>query len=80
MEEVSGSTTENVSKFDIGGLVELGGKYKLSNRCFLFSSVELESSFISVTNEEYFREESIKHYGININIGLKYVLHKKNWL
>jgi hypothetical protein len=77
VEEVSGSTTESVSKFDIGGLIELGGKYKLSNWCFLFSSVELESSFISISNEEYFREESIKHYGINIKVGLKYALLNK---
>ncbi len=77
MEEISGSTTGIVSKFDIVGLVELGGRYKLSDSWFLFSSLGLESSFISVSNEEYFREESIKHYGINIKLGLKYALLNK---
>ena len=77
MEEVSVSTTESVSKFDIGGMVELGGKYQLSKSWYIFTSVELESSFISITNEDYFKEESIKHYGINLRLGLKYALLNK---
>ena len=46
--------TDNVTKFDFGGLIEIGMSYKFQERFLLFTSFTYQQSFISITNENYF--------------------------
>lgn len=63
-----------VNKFDIGGLVEIGGGYKFNGRYWLFTSFSYQHSVTSITNSDYFANSKIRHYGMTLNIGLKCAL------
>ncbi|MCJ8290749.1 MAG: PorT family protein [Crocinitomicaceae bacterium] len=65
---------EYVDKFDLGGLLEIGGSYKFKERFLLFSSLTYQQSFTSITNDNYFSDWSIKHNGMTLSVGLKYAL------
>jgi hypothetical protein len=69
--------TNRVSKFDFAGLVEIGGGYKFKGRYWLFTSFSYQHSFTSITNSDYFANSKIKHYGMTLNLGLKYALTKE---
>ena len=68
--------TNEVTKFDLAGLLEIGGGYKFKNGYWLFSSIGYQQSFTTITNSEYFAGSKIKHNGIIFTIGLKYALTK----
>jgi hypothetical protein len=72
--------TYNISKglnqFDIGGFVEVGGGYKFHDRYWLFTSFSYQHSISSFPNPEYTPVKELRHYGMTINIGLKYNLTK----
>ena len=68
--------TNEVTKFDLAGLFEIGGGYKFKNGYWLFSSIGYQQSFTTITNSEYFANSKIRHNGINFTIGLKYALTK----
>lgn len=68
--------TDRVNKFDIGGLVEIGGGYKFKGRYWLFTSFSYQHSFTSITNAEYLTNSKIRHYGFTLNLGLKCALTK----
>ena len=68
--------TDKVTKFDFGGLIEIGGSYKFKERFFLFTSFAYQQSFTTITNEDYFSNGKAKHYGMTLSIGLKYALKK----
>ena len=61
----------SVNKFDIGGLVEIGGAFKLMDRYYLSTSLAYMQSFTSITNSNYFSNSEIRHHGIMLNLGLK---------
>ena len=67
----------NVSKFDFGGLLELGVGYSLKNRIELFSSLTGRKSLTTFSSSDYFQNSKIRHYGFSLMIGLKYRLKDK---
>ena len=66
------SITENAKKFDLGGLLEIGGGYKFG-RYWLYSSVSYQHSFINVENYSIFNNPTLL-YGFKLNLGFKYAL------
>jgi hypothetical protein len=69
--------TDQVTKFDFGGLIEIGGSYQFKERFEIFSSFAYLQSFTTITNSDYFSGHKIKHYGMTMSIGLKYILNKE---
>ena len=68
--------TNNVTKFDLAGLLEIGGGYKFKKGYWLYSSIGYQQSFTTFSNSEYFANSKIRHNGINLTVGLKYALTK----
>ncbi len=68
---------DKVSKFDLGGLIELGADYGVYNNLELFTSVTFRQSLTTFSNSEYFSESKMRHYGFAFSFGLKYNLKKK---
>ena len=68
--------TNEVTKFDLAGLFEIGGGYKFKTGYWLFSSIGYQQSFTTITNSEYFANNKIRHNGIIFTVGLKYALRK----
>lgn len=66
-----------VSKFDFGGLLEVGVGYSLKNRIELFSSLTGRKSLTTFSNSDYFRDSKMRHYGFSLAVGLKYRLDDK---
>ena len=64
-----------VSKFDFGGLVELGVGYSLKNGIELFSSLTGRKSLTTFSNSNYFQDSKVRHFGFSLMVGLKYRLH-----
>lgn len=71
------NVTDKVSKFDFSGIAELGGGYKFKDRFWLYTSIGYQHSFTTITNSDYFANSKIKHYGMTLTVGLKYVLTKE---
>jgi hypothetical protein len=72
--EETNEVTDIVKKLDFGGLIEIGGSYKFGDKFLIFTSFAYQQSFMSITNTDYFSSSSIKHYGMTMSIGLKYIL------
>ncbi len=70
-------TKDYVSKFDLGGLVELGFERKLSDNILLCPSLTYKHSLTTFSNSDYFDGGNMRHYGFSISIGLKYGLKTK---
>jgi len=68
--------TKYVTKFDLAGLLEIGGGYKFMNGYWLYSSIGYQQSFTTITNSEYFANSKIRNNGIIFTVGLKYALTK----
>lgn len=66
--------TDKVTKFDFGGIVEIGGSYKFRERFLLFTSFAYQQSFMTFTNENYFSNGRARHFGMMLSVGFKYVL------
>lgn len=66
------SITENAKKFDLGGLIEIGGGYKFG-RYWLYSSASYQHSFINIENYNIPGNPTLLH-GFKLNLGLKYAL------
>lgn len=75
-EEIIRKITNKVSRFDIGGIVEIGANYSILDSVLLFTSIGYQISFTSITNDNYFASAEVRHYGIILSFGLKYVLIK----
>lgn len=63
----------NYRKYDIAGLAELGGGYKIKDKIRLFSSYTYQHSFITASlpaNGDLLKT----HYGMSLTVGLKYAL------
>jgi len=83
--EYSGMETTNVkskvTKFDIAGLVEIGGGYKFKDKYLLFTSFVFQRNFTKITNADYYSLShstgSERHYGFTLTLGLKCALTKK---
>ena len=66
-----------VSKYDLGGLIELGTRYGLNNNLELFSSFTYNKSFRTFTNEKFFMDANMRHYDFSLDVGVKFKLHTK---
>jgi hypothetical protein len=69
--------TNEVNKFDFGGLIEIGCGYKFKERYWVFSSFSFDNSFKVISYPSYFEYNKIKHYSRTLNLGLKCTLGKK---
>lgn len=79
-EDFDGKTIDVIdkaTKFDLGGLLEIGGSYKFKERFMLFTSFAYQQSFTTITNENYFSNGKAKHYGMTLSVGLKYALREE---
>lgn len=74
--KVTENVANKVNRFDIGGFIEIGAGYKFKDRYCVFTSVSYQHSFTNITNPNYMDGLTIKHYMINLNLGLKYALMK----
>ena len=79
--EVIGHESTNfkdyVSKFDFGGLIEVGIENGLSDNIILCSSLSFKHSLTTFLNSDYldrYDDPAMKHYGFSLSIGLKYGL------
>lgn len=70
--------TSRVSEFDLAGLVEIGGGYKIQNKYWLFTSATYQHSFTTITNADYFANNKIRHNGLTLAVGLKCALTNNN--
>lgn len=77
-EESIVNVTDVVTKFDLGGLVEIGANYKLNQAFVLSASIGYQHSLTSIANENYFSGSKIRHHGMQICLGIKYALKKNN--
>lgn len=62
---------------DLVGIAELGGSFLFSDRFALTASCTYNQSFRSFADDYYFSGNSMKHYGLNVRVGIKYALQKK---
>lgn len=68
------NVTDQVSRFDLSELLEIGVNYRVDERYWVFSSILYQNSLTTLTNRDYFYEEKLRHYGLSISLGLKYKL------
>lgn len=68
------NVTGEVSAFDLAGLAELGGGYNASTKIWVTASISYQHSLTSITNSNFFADESIRHQGVGLNLGLIYAL------
>lgn len=69
--------TSRVSSFDLAGLVEIGGGYKVIDRLWLTASFMYQHSFTSITTTEYFSNAEMRHHGLTFNLGLKWAMKQE---
>jgi hypothetical protein len=67
-----------VSKFDFGGLIELGFERSLSDKLLLCPSLTYKHSITTFSNADYFDGGKMRHYGLSIAVGLKYQLKNRS--
>lgn len=65
-----------VSKFDFGGIVEIGIETNLSENIIFCSNLNYKHSLTTFSNSDYFDGQDMRHYGFSIAVGLKYILNK----
>ena len=66
--------TEDATSFDFGGLIEIGGGYKFNEQLQVFTSFSYQHSFTDFTNDDHLSYADARHHGMNISLGVKYVL------
>jgi hypothetical protein len=76
-EETTNNVTDKVSKFDFAGLAEIGANYKINPNFLLSASFGYQHSFTRISNEDYFSNSEIRHYGMILSFGMQYALRKE---
>ncbi len=66
------NVTSDITKIDIGGLIEIGAEYGIIDNIDLFSSVIGRKSITKITDSEW------HNYGFSILFGLKYKFDNNN--
>jgi hypothetical protein len=61
---------------DIAGMMEIGVGYTLNEQYRIFTSLSGQISLRKFSNEEYFADEIMRHYGFTFAFGVKYALSK----
>jgi len=62
----------NVSKFDLGGLAEIGAGYRFMEKISISASFIYQHSFTSITNSDYFYASKIRHNGMALQLSLRW--------
>ncbi len=68
--------TNDVTKFDLAALAEVGVGYKFAERYMAYASFQYQQSFISITNDNYLPNVEMYHNGMALSLGIKYALAK----
>lgn len=63
-------------KFDLAGFVEVGGGYMFTNGFGLNTSLMYQHSFTPILDYEKSPDSQMIHYGLSLNMGVKYALSK----
>jgi hypothetical protein len=74
---VKANHKDYVSKFDFGGLFEVGIENDLSDKIVLCSALSYNQSLTNYFNSDYFDrydDSARKHYGFSLSVGFKYRL------
>lgn len=66
--------TEDVSRFDLAAFAEIGVGYRFNDTYLIYLSFGYNHSFLTITNDDYFSESKIRHYGMPLMLGFKYAL------
>ena len=66
--------TDYATQLDLGGMLEAGGGYRITEKLHVTAAVTGQLSFNAFTNEDHFEDAVAKHYGFAILVGLKYKL------
>lgn len=69
--------TSNVRRYDVSGLAELGGGYKLNEQFRIFGLLGFQHSLTTFSTPFYFNPSNLWHYGFSFSVGAKYKLAKK---
>ncbi|MEQ8625241.1 MAG: porin family protein [Vicingaceae bacterium] len=70
--------SDKFTKFDLAGMLELGGSYSLREQILLFMAFNYQYSFTSYTSDdEFFPVSEAYHYGFTAAIGIKYKFIKE---
>ena len=67
---------EYVSKFDFGGILELGIETDLTKNIIFFSNLNYKHSLTTFSNSDYFNGQDMRHYGFSFAVGIKYRLNE----
>jgi len=65
-----------ISKFDFGGIVEIGIETNLSENLIFCSNLNYKHSLTTFSNSDYFDGQDMRHYGFSIAVGIKYRLNE----
>jgi hypothetical protein len=66
-----------ISKFDFGGLIEIGIERALSEKLIICSALAYKHSLTTFSNINYFGDHNLRHYGLSVTFGIKHGLSKK---
>jgi len=70
--------TDSATKFDLAGLIEMGGSLLVHENIKAFISVEFRHSITSFKNYEYFPNNALRHYNTIFSFGIKYLLNNNS--
>ena len=68
---------DDVSKFDFGGMIELGFENRLSDNILFCLDLNYKHSVTTFSNSDYFDGLNMRHFGFSVVVGLKYLLNKQ---
>lgn len=66
-----------ISKFDFGGLIEVGIERAFSEKLIIYSALAYKHSLTTFSNPNYFDGYNLRHYGLSVSVGIKHGLSKK---
>ncbi|MDR0606167.1 MAG: PorT family protein [Bacteroidales bacterium] len=77
IENITENLTSKIRKMDIGGIVEIGGGYNITERCRVKLSLSYQHSFSSITTDNYYPNSAIRNRGVNLALGLDWAVSTK---
>ncbi len=72
------NVTNEAAAFDVSGIIEVGGGYKISENTRFLIAVGYQHSLTSITNSNFFSDEKIRNRGVNLTFGLMFSLSSKD--
>ncbi|MDR2408310.1 MAG: PorT family protein [Bacteroidales bacterium] len=77
IENITEPLTTKIRRMDIGGVIEIGGGYNVTERCRVKLSLSYQHSFSSITTDNYYPNSTIRNRGINLALGLAWAISTK---